>query len=123
LSIYFQNVNRVRQQINELYLSVCSSDFDIIILLETNFNDDFFNEELFDSRYMVYRCDRSSLNSVKENGGGVIMDVKIKFKGDLMITVVNGDFVEQLWVKVIVGGTSLYVCSVYLPPNCDAVLI
>jgi hypothetical protein len=72
---------------------------------------------------MVYRCDRSSLNSVKEKGGSVIMDVKIKFKSDLMITVVYGDFVEQLWVKVIVGGTSLYVCSVYLPPNCDAVLI
>jgi hypothetical protein len=50
LSIYFQNVNRVRQKTNELYFSVCSSDFDIIILLETNFNDDFFNEELFDSR-------------------------------------------------------------------------
>jgi hypothetical protein len=39
-----------------------------------------------------------------------------------VITVINGDFVEQLWVKVIVGGKSLYVCSVYLPPNCDAAL-
>jgi hypothetical protein len=38
------------------------------------------------------------------------MAVKRKFKSDL-ITVVNGDFVEQLWVKVIVGGQSLYVCT------------
>jgi hypothetical protein len=51
VSIYFQNVNRARQKTNELYCSICPSDFDIIILLETNFNDDFFNEELFDSRY------------------------------------------------------------------------
>jgi hypothetical protein len=49
------------------------------------------------------------------------MAVKRKFKSDL-ITVVNGDFVEQLWVKIIVGGKSLYVCSVYLPPNCDALI-
>jgi hypothetical protein len=27
-----------------------------IILLETNFNDDFLNEELFDSRYIVSVC-------------------------------------------------------------------
>jgi hypothetical protein len=25
--------------------------------------------------------------------------------------VVNGDFVEQLWVEVIVGGKSLFVCT------------
>jgi hypothetical protein len=54
LSIYFQNVNRARQKTNELYFSVCSSDFDIIILLETNFNDDFFNEELFDNRFTYF---------------------------------------------------------------------
>jgi hypothetical protein len=36
------------------------------------------------------------------------MAVKRKFKSDL-ITVVNGNFVEQLWVEVIVGGKSLYV--------------
>jgi hypothetical protein len=36
------------------------------------------------------------------------MAVKREFKSDL-ITVVNGDFVEQLWVKVIIGGKSLYM--------------
>jgi hypothetical protein len=49
------------------------------------------------------------------------MAVKRKFKSDL-ITVLNGDFVEQLWVKIIVGGKSLYFCIAYLSPNCDAVL-
>jgi hypothetical protein len=53
------------------------------------------------------------LNSVKKNGGGVIMAVKRKLKSDL-ITVVNGDFVEQLWVNVIVGGKSLYVCTEFI---------
>jgi hypothetical protein len=34
--------------------------------------------------YIVYGCDRSSLNSVKNNGRGVIMAVKRKFQSDLI---------------------------------------
>jgi hypothetical protein len=101
-------------------LSVTECNFDIIILLETNFNEGIYNEEIFDNRFIVYRCDRNSANSTKKDGGGVLMAVNKRLNSEL-ISVVNGDYVEQLWVKIVVGSSSMFFCCVYLPPDCDVV--
>jgi hypothetical protein len=70
-SIYFQNVNRARGKTSELFLSVSECDYDIIILLETNFCEGIYNEEIFDNRFLVYRCDRDSVNSTKKMVAGL----------------------------------------------------
>jgi hypothetical protein len=50
LDIYFQNINRGRNKTNELYRTISANDYDMIMLLETNFDDTIFSEEIFDDR-------------------------------------------------------------------------
>jgi Reverse transcriptase (RNA-dependent DNA polymerase) len=121
LSIYFQNVNRARQKTRELFLSSCDCSSDVIILLETNFNDGFYDSEILDNRFIVFRCDRSSSNSSKKSGGGVLIAVDRKF-GSELVSVPNGERVEQVCVKLSMGKKHIFVCAVYLPPDCDSSL-
>jgi hypothetical protein len=60
---YFQNINRGRQKTNDIYRTVTTHEYDIFILLETNLNDKFFNGEIFDDRYIVFRRDRDENTS------------------------------------------------------------
>jgi hypothetical protein len=46
----------------------------------------FHDEELFDNRYFVFRCDRSAASSSKKSGGGVLIAVKHDFDVDVIST-------------------------------------
>jgi Reverse transcriptase (RNA-dependent DNA polymerase)/Endonuclease-reverse transcriptase len=119
LSIYFQNVNRARQKTEELFLSASECDYDVIMLVETNFNDNIQNTEIFDSRFVVFRCDRSSLNSTRANGGGVLIAINRKHKSEIL-NVAGGELVEQMWVRLSVSNKQFVICCVYLPPSCNS---
>ena len=69
LSIYYQNVRGLRTKCRDFYLSACACPYDIIVLTETWLNNSFFDNELFNDDFIVYRCDRTSLNSVYGRGG------------------------------------------------------
>jgi hypothetical protein len=68
----------MRSKTSNLFKAVIEleTDYDVIVLLETNFTDEFKDEELFDGRYFVFRSDRTAENSVKNSGGGVLTAVK-----------------------------------------------
>lgn len=66
--IFYQNVNRIRSKISELYINVLNSNYDIICLTETNLNDSIFDSECFDDRYSVFRRDRSGTGCTKREG-------------------------------------------------------
>jgi hypothetical protein len=76
ISIYFQNVNRLRSKTSDLFRAVILNDFDIIVLLQISLVSSFQDEELFDDRYFVFRCDRSVARCSKKSGGGVLIAVK-----------------------------------------------
>jgi hypothetical protein len=63
-SIYFQNINRLLSKTSDRFRAVNLNDFDIIVLLDTSLVT-FHDEELFDDRYFVFRCDRSTASSSK----------------------------------------------------------
>jgi hypothetical protein len=69
ISIYFQNVNRMRSKTGDLFEVVISSDFDVVVLLETSLSSYFHDKEIFDSRYFVFRRDRNP--SLKEKIGNI----------------------------------------------------
>jgi hypothetical protein len=121
LTVNFQNINRARQKTRELFLSSCECNSDVIILLETSFNDGFLDSEILDNRFIVFRCDRSSSNSSKKSGGGVLLAVDRKF-GSEIVSVPNCERLEQVCVKLNIGGKSIFICAVYLPPDCDSSL-
>jgi len=114
ISVYYQNVNRARTKTAELFLTVIEHDYDVIILVETNFETSINSEEVFDSRYIVYRCDRIlNVNSIKSSGGGVVVAVKKHFRSVVCSDLQNS--CEEIWVKICFEDTNLFVCGVYLP--------
>jgi Reverse transcriptase (RNA-dependent DNA polymerase) len=113
VTIYYQNVNRSKTKTSQLFLSAIECDHDIIVLVETNFDISIKDAEVFDNRYLVYRCDRAlGVNSVKSTGGGVVIAVKKCFQSERVIT---ANRCEEVWVKIILDGVNLFICGVYLP--------
>jgi hypothetical protein len=86
ISIYFQNINRLRFKTSDLFGAVILNDFDAIVLLETSLVNSFHDKEFFDDRYFVFRCDRSAASSSKKSGGGVLVAVKRDFDVDVVFT-------------------------------------
>jgi hypothetical protein len=99
ISIFFQNVNRMRSKTGDLFEAVISSDFDVVVLLETSLSSSFHDEEIFDSRYFVFRCDRNPSSSHKQSGGGVLIAVKRIFDVEEIVTA-SGDSLEHVCVRL-----------------------
>lgn len=75
-NIYYQNVRGLRTKCNSFFAQVAQSDYDIICITESWLTSDFFDNELFDRRYSVFRCDRSATESGSQRGGGVAVAVR-----------------------------------------------
>jgi hypothetical protein len=108
LSIYFQNVNRLRTKTSDLFKAVLGNDYDVIFLLETSWVSSFRDEELFDSRYSIFRCDRSLSTSNNKSGWGVLIAVKRIFDVSGLSTK-NVSLVEHECVKIKCEYFSLYL--------------
>jgi hypothetical protein len=89
----------MRSKTCDLYEAVHKSDFDVIVLLETSLTRSFNDEEIFNSRYFVFRQDRSCWSNSKESGGGVLIAVKRIFDVEEIETE-SGDSLEHLCVKL-----------------------
>ncbi|KAL0808935.1 hypothetical protein ABMA28_012596 [Loxostege sticticalis] len=125
IEIFYQNVNRIRSKTKEVYLNILSNNYDIICLTETNLNDSVFDSEFMDSRYNVFRRDRSSTCIKKVDGGGVLVGVK---KGINIMRRYDWDSkVEDLWFTLLLSDNksckSINVCVCYLPPDLPSELL
>jgi hypothetical protein len=70
-------VNRSKTKTSNFFLSIIENDFDLIILVETNFDSSIKNEEVFGNRYC---CDRLlGQNSIISSGDGVAIAIKRQF--------------------------------------------
>lgn len=116
--VNYQNVRGLNSKTKQFYLSCLSCDYDLISLTETWLKKSVFDCELFSSNYVVYRSDRSELNSLKGHGGGVLIAVKSKYQSE-RLSFTNESEVEIVAVKVCVSHLTLYVCCVYVPSNSD----
>jgi hypothetical protein len=116
ISIYFQNVNRLRSKTVDLYEAVLKANYDVIILLETSLTSNFFDEEIFDSRYCVFRRDRNVLSSHKKSGGGVLIAVRRIFDVEELETA-SGDRLEHVCVRLQCSGGRFFISAVYLAPD------
>ena len=69
----------LRTKTADLYAASYESEYDVIVLTETWLDDAISSTMLFDdNRFTVYRTDRSTTNSTKTRGGGVLIAVKKK---------------------------------------------
>lgn len=125
LLLYYENAGGLNTFLSEYQLAVSDGCYDIYAFTETWLNNNTLNTQLFDDRFIVYRQDRSPLNSCKSTGGGVLLAVRSSYKSQLLYPP-NVAHVEQLWVSIgISDDSTLYTCVIYVPPDRvnDIVLI
>jgi hypothetical protein len=116
MNILYQNVNRIRSKLNELYLTILNCNYDIICLTETNFNVSVSDCEIFDYRYNVFRRDRCSSSNRKKEGGGVVIAIKRSY--DVIRQSTWESDLEDIWITI--KPTSkihpkLNICLSYIP--------
>lgn len=118
MKIFYQNVNRIKTKTTDLYLSSLNFDYDIICITETNLNSGFFDNELLDLRYNVFRRDRETSCINKKEGGGVLIAIKKTYVAVRMLTWESS--VEDLWINIKPNDyvtSNIYICVCYLPPD------
>lgn len=79
-TIYYQNVRSLKTKSNDFFSNVLCNNFTVIALTETWLNNSFYNSEVIDDRYIVFRNDRSPNTSKKKHGGGVLLAIKSSFE-------------------------------------------
>lgn len=104
----------MRTKTDTFLRSVTSGDYDVIGVTETWLTDSISDGELLDSRYNVFRRDRS-IEGVTM-GGGVLLAVKKELNAICNYTWCSTD--EDIWVTLRIPGkngfTSLHLCCIYL---------
>ncbi|XP_055522843.1 uncharacterized protein LOC129717021 [Wyeomyia smithii] len=101
----------------EDYVLVFSDDCnDVIAFTETWLDDRTVSGYLFGNEYEGFRCDRSSFNSLKRTGGGVLIAVRRRLKAHVICDP-TWNTLEQIWVSVQLTDRKLFICIVYFPPD------
>ena len=80
---------------------------------ETWPNDSISSDEFNLPHYSIFKCDKNPTTSRNQQGGGVIIAVLKKFSCTQVSPTVNN--IEQLFVLVKLGSTSIIVNAVYIP--------
>lgn len=120
LCIYYQNVRGLRTKTNSFYSTTINCHYDIITLSETWLVPSINSNELFDTNeFVVYRCDRSVLNSIRSYGGGVLIAVRSSVKSEILI-VPDTDLIEIIFVKCFLDGRICYICCLYIPSGSSS---
>lgn len=122
MKIFYQNVNRIKSKLKQLYINILNDNYDIICLSETNLDSSFSDSEFVDERYVVFRRDRETTMSLKKSGGGVLIALRRDLTAVRRPELESN--LEDLWVTVHSGAVSrmhsLNIYLVYLPPDLGA---
>lgn len=114
INAYYQNVRGLRTKSSNFLLSSSSCVHDVIALTETSLHPSIFDGELFDaSQFLVYRCDRSKLNSDSDVGGGVLIGVRSHIKSEI-VNVPDTDEVEMVIARLRFDEMNIFICCIYI---------
>lgn len=76
LKICYQNVRGLRTKAKQFRSELIANSYDVISLCETWLNDDFYDYEFFDNRYVAYMVNRNCERTGMSRGGGCLIAVK-----------------------------------------------
>ena len=108
----------MRTKTNSLFNALSGCDYDAVALTETWLNSTFLDSELT-TDYTLYRCDRCSTGNVLRRGGGVLIAVKKTLNSCLITPYADSDL-EQIFVRIKLHNSLLFIGAIYLPPNTNA---
>lgn len=118
LSLYYQNTRGLRTKVNTFFRSVCLNEYDVVCITESWLLESISDNELFDSRYSVWRRDRDYSRTGQMYGGGVLLAVKRDFQ-----VVERSDWTsaaEDIWITLTLNkkrsntNCKIHICVVYL---------
>ena len=102
--------------IDDYLLAFSEGHYDFIALTETWLDDRTQSTYLFGPEYEGFRCDRSSLNSLKKTGGGVLFATR-RYLHAHRIDDAAWENIEQVWVSIQLADRKMFICVVYFPPD------
>lgn len=121
IRLYLHNVGGIRSQLAAVRSAVITCDYDIIILIETWFNDTVQSSELFDTQeWVVFRRDRCDTGDSRE-GGGVLIAIRLRLCPSALDISDEADL-EHVWAKIATAYGTIFIGSIYLPPNSTDVV-
>lgn len=88
ITFYYQNCRGLRSKLHTLYMNILLHNYDIIILTETWLTSDIYDNELMDSRYVLFRSDRDRVATGRRDGGGVLVAVRRSLSTDARVRIV-----------------------------------
>lgn len=118
LNVYHQNVRGLRSKTDVFFRNLRSCDYDVVTLTETWLCEGILDDELFDSRYCVWRRDRDYTATKQTRGGGVAIAVKRS-----LITSRKFEWqstAEDIWISIVLRDprsrtpVKLNICCLYL---------
>uniref|UniRef100_A0A8D8R333 Endonuclease/exonuclease/phosphatase domain-containing protein n=1 Tax=Cacopsylla melanoneura TaxID=428564 RepID=A0A8D8R333_9HEMI len=117
IEITYQNVNGLRGKVHYFYENILSQNHDIIAVTESGLNQEFYDSEFFDNRYVVFRQDRDEVITGHLKGGGIMLGIKPELQPTMIDewSVCSSDM-QIIWVEVNMGFSSMYIALLYLPP-------
>lgn len=108
----------IRTKANEIMNFTSQCDFDLILIVETWLNSDFYDAEFFDMNlFNVYRKDRNAYRTGLSRGGGVLIAVKSKYKSYLCKIDDDDGLLDQIALYVIGFNQKLLISLSYIPPG------
>nr|XP_036677410.1 uncharacterized protein LOC118878515 [Drosophila suzukii] len=108
----------MRTKAEQVYLATSQCEFDVIVLVETWLNINFYSNEFFDSNlYHVFRKDRDGTKTHCARGGGIIVAVRCNLRCLSIGLLIEDTLLDQVAVSIIGESESLQIVVSYIPPN------
>ena len=124
ISIYYFNATSIRgaEKLSSFNASFSGKCYDVVSLTETWLHDGVHDKEILPNcDYDIYRRDRSSDTSTKEDGGGVMLCVNKKYSSYRRFDLES--VAEILWVQLTLeNNCKAFIGTIYLPIQNEAVL-
>lgn len=119
MSLYYQNVRGLRTKCKLFSENVYKSNYDVIAVTESWLNSLVHSGELFDDRYNVFRRDRETSSSLKNEGGGSMFAINLNYTAMCFRRLEWESNAEDVWVTIIVNNQKIHICCVYIPGDLD----
>lgn len=117
LNIYYQNCGGIRSKLVEVRLNIYNSSYDAIILTETWLRPGILDSEIVDcDHYLIYRRDRDLSNSIKKDGGGVLVAIKKSIPASRLAHLELPNL-EELIITIPLENDTLFISAIYIPPK------
>jgi len=118
LKIYFQNISGMQTKMEQVYLATPQCEFNVIVLVQTWLNINFYSNEFFDSKLChVFRKDRDSTKTHCARGGGVIVALRCDMRCLSVGLLIEVTLLDQVAVSIIEASETLQIVVSYIPPN------